>query len=699
MIGDSIDDLSTEEAIALTQLLEMGFSVNQSRTVLTNSRGNLQTAIVSILDNSNISDNYATDGLSQLGEGYQAKREGILQKIFKKMSILEENNHSKQLLLNKTNSDDNASDFQSSPPMNPAYRPEKSDSIAAVPPTLTDKRSPQSSQQEYYKDNSDDYINSLAIALSLSTQKGESSLAIDNEIPIDTAHPTSAANSSPPSQPAEQLNEDYMNSLAIALSLSTQEVESTEGTIASPPLHSTSSSINISPSTYNYKNSWDGLHSALNDPCVDLTATSTESMDAVDIGDVGKASELIKVVDVELKGAAMSYSTLMDILSSDVESTSMDRDTSIQSALVNHIQESSQSQSQLPHLQQDSAPEFEKSDDNASSLGICKMESNAIDDKSNSNLKSASSCITSYVDDSHTHATGPGVAIAGVSAMTSFDIGLFGEIGTNGKDEKDVAIVQDSQTTSIYPISPVVSEFAYGNVDFRHDHHESTPSTEELIGKMPACDVHSSGDDVAVQGRSVLSQFDPDADFPSNYTNDMRRFPVHEGGFTPMTTSGTVEPSAPMLQEEEEEEDDFNVIDELDLFENDIPDAAPTFTSHAATLAPTNDSSMYNRNSISRELQNMLGKINRRQHLPYTVRQVSVGKWVGNISLKQTALPSNVSTPQGNRADSVVATGNCTTREICEQWCMSVAPPKWFNKTSFARCLLCPTQFGIFTHR
>ena len=86
MIGDSIDDLSTEEAIALTQLLEMGFSVNQSRTVLANSRGNLQTAIASILDNSNISDNYTTDGLSQLGEGHQAKREGILQKIFKKMS-------------------------------------------------------------------------------------------------------------------------------------------------------------------------------------------------------------------------------------------------------------------------------------------------------------------------------------------------------------------------------------------------------------------------------------------------------------------------------------------------------------------------------------------------------------------------------------------------------------------------------------
>lgn len=691
MLCNSIDGLSAEEAIALTQLLEMGFSVNQCRVVISNSQGNLQAAIASILDKdttleNKLSDKFTADGSSKLGEEQNVTRQGILQKLFKKMSFLDERDNSGHLLLNNSKSEDFASNSLFPPPMNPAYRSEiKSSTIHPTPATKTGTASQQSLK---YNDNSDDYINSLAIALSLSTQKSESSSSKEVDSLTDSVLSVPAAkSSSPPYQPTERFNdnsEDFMNSLAIALSLSTQEEESTEGTIASPPLHSSSSSINISPSTYNYKDSWDVLHSSVNDPCLTLTV---DSIDSIEIVEVVKNSESVNITEVESRGAAMSNSTIMDILSSKFESMdSVEKDNCSSNVMhsinVDHVHVPLP---QLPVLELVPVPEYEKMDENIPSSGFYEVHTDAVDDESNSNLKSSSSCITSYVDDSRE--TGRGIVTEEVPAGNPFDFCF------DDKEDPSTAVQLNSQASasnSNDSNDSKLSESTFSRSDFIYD-HENNPA-EQLFGKMPA----SIDDKLASQERSVQSRFEPDTFFPSNSTNEADDPHEEEEYVPPRSTTGiAVEPSAPMLFDEE----NFGESDEFDLFSNGSHDPVPATDSHTTALVPSSVSSMSDRSSVSRELQHWLGKINRRQHLPYTVSQVSLGKWVGNVSLKQTALPSSASNPQGNRPDSIVATGNCATREICEQWCMSVAPPKWFNKSSFARCLLCPTQFGIFTHR
>eukprot|EP01036_Dinobryon_divergens_P023398 gene23399-31740_t len=696
--SNSIDGLSAEEAIALTQLLEMGFSINQSRAVITNSQGNLHAAIASILDKDStlenkLSDKFTAEVSAKVGEGQKVTRQGILQKLFKKMSFLDEKDNSRHLILNNSKSEDVASDSLLPPPMNPAYRSEiESSTIPPAPVTKTGTPLPQSLKQEHYNDNSDDYINSIAVALSLSTQKSESSASMEINSVTDSSLPTTAAkNSSPPSsQSTEQFNdnsEDFINSLAIALSLSTQEVELTEGTFASPPLQSSSSSINISPSSYNYKNSWDVLHSTLSDPCLTLTAASIESIDAVD---VEKNSESINLTDVESRGAAISTSTKMDILSSKVESMDfVEKDNKSSDFLHTINVDAPLSQSSVS--QEATVPEYEKMDENIPPSGFDKVQSDAVGDESNSNIKLSSTSIASYVDDSRV--IGLGMVTEEVSAGKPADVWF------DDKEDPTKAVQLDSQasaSSSSDSSDSKLSEITFGGLDFRYDHENNQAG--QLFGKMPASvdDRLTSVQDFSARDRLIQSRFEPDTLFPSNSTNEEDISHDHEEYFPPRSSVGlSVEPSAPMMFEEE----NFDETDELDLFSNESSDPVPAMDSHVTALAPSSMSSLPDRSSVSRELQHWLEKVNRRQHLPYTIRQVSVGKWVGEVSLKQTALPSSATNPQGNRPDSIVATGNCATREICEQWCMSVAPPKWFNKSSFATCLLCPTQFGIFAHR
>lgn len=699
--SNSIDDLSAEEAIALTQLLEMGFSVDQSRAVITNSQGNLHAAIASILDKDSslenkLSDKFTVEVSAKIGEEQKVTRQGILQKLFKKMSFLDEKDNSRHLLLNNSKSEDVVYDSLLPPPMNPAYRSEiESSTIPPAPVTKSCTPLPQSLKQEHYNDNSDDYINSIAVALSLSTQKSESPSSMEINSLTDSSLPSTAAKSSSPpsSQSTEQFNdnsEDFINSLAIALSLSTQEVELTEGTFASPPLHSSSSSINISPSTYNYKNSWDVLHSTFSEPCLTLSAASIESIDAVD---VEKNSESINLTDVESRGAAMSNSTIMDILSSKVESMDFVEKNNKSSDFLHTINVDHEHAplSQSPVSQKATVPEYEKMDENITLSGFDKVQSDAVGDVSNSNLKSSATCIASYVDDSRV--IGLGMVTEEVSAAKPADV-FFDD-----KEDPTKAVQLDSQasaSSSSDSSDSKVSEITFSGLDFRYDHENNQAG--QLFGKMPASvDVRLTSDqDFSARDRLVQSRFETDTLFPSNSTNEEDISHDNEEYFIPRSTTGvSVEPSAPMMFEEE----NFGETDELDLFSNEISDPVPAIDSQITALAPSSMSTSADRSSVSRELQHWLGKVNRRQHLPYTIRQVSVGKWVGEVSLKQTALPSSATNPQGNRPDSIVATGNCATREICEQWCMSVAPPKWFNKSSFATCLLCPTQFGIFAHR
>lgn len=91
--------------------------------------------------------------------------------------------------------------------------------------------------------------------------------------------------------------------------------------------------------------------------------------------------------------------------------------------------------------------------------------------------------------------------------------------------------------------------------------------------------------------------------------------------------------------------------------------------------------------------------VNRRAHLPYSIERVTAStgstKWRGTLSLRQPHLSAKEASPQGSRPDQL-ALSVCPTREVCEDLCVSAAPPLWRPKQVSSTCVLCRTGFSMF---
>ncbi|RYG61704.1 hypothetical protein EON64_18385, partial [archaeon] len=125
---------------------------------------------------------------------------------------------------------------------------------------------------------------------------------------------------------------------------------------------------------------------------------------------------------------------------------------------------------------------------------------------------------------------------------------------------------------------------------------------------------------------------------------------------------------------------------------------APTSTSHPVSQNPAPSINLAERTSWVLGRRGAVPLVNRRAYLPYSIERVAGSngvKWRGTLSLRQPHLSPKEASPQGSRPDQL-ALSVCPSREVCEDLCVSAAPPLWRPKQASLTCVLCRTGFSMF---
>ena len=689
-----MDDLNTEEAIALTQLLEMGFSIDKSKAAIAKCNGNIQQAIAEYLDQENHNKGGANVPSANLSissyfnstkDNTKRGDAAAMKKIFRKLDMLEENpssssSGSKEIILNSKMAPDNSTDSSLPPPLNPSYRGELDIDLKdiggtiALPPGSSASTSSAIVEKVKYEDDNEQFNTALAVALSLSTEQ------------IDSPN------------------------FAFA--------EGVEGTIALPPLHSSDSVINLSPSNYDYKESWDKLH--FTEPEISGTELAAESVDLLQFDHQEPATK------GEL-AAALAASFTMDFSedsvdtfdsrkshSSDLKSNNNDLLSSISEFVSVAAPEPEPEPQPQSHFSKSSIICDDNLDHATAAAATTATTTTTAETKSGTTTAITAAAATAIA----TTATATPAATEAVSIPDSpvwnedpFLIFSAPPVQKSTSNTMSTTSAIESSTTStdilnansLNNASPVKGPHEIDNLLNLstipvHSTRERQPlRAHSPVHKMPAEEFQTNGKLSASEVEAAAFTYSDDS-----ATTESAFFDPGDDGVRHLVQ---LEPSAPMLMEDVDTAilNDLprHLIDNSHSFPSSISNSSATRTetgSAADSAAGYNSASEVSRNSLSIELQRFLRSIHRREYLPFTVRQESIGKWVGSISLKQSALPPGANSPQGNRPDTVAVTNGCTSRDICEQWCLTLVPPRWVNKKKVTTCLLCDNKFGIFSY-
>jgi hypothetical protein len=144
----------------------------------------------------------------------------------------------------------------------------------------------------------------------------------------------------------------------------------------------------------------------------------------------------------------------------------------------------------------------------------------------------------------------------------------------------------------------------------------------------------------------------------------------------------------------------LDCFSEQTILSRSFDDFSPRLVSPSIALveavdSPCDRNQQLSDNRTSIDSNFIANNFHRRKNLPFSIVQLENGNWKGTITMKQPLLRKGDNSPQGTRSDKIVV-GVCRTRELCEDLCMTVAPPVWSNKQDTLFCKLCNCNFGMF---